>query len=218
MHAFSRARGVLAVVTALFGGITAVLLAALARRTPGAVELNALVQLVMSVFVPFIGVLTVQRAGDRSVPTALGGIARSLLSAGGFALYGVAVSAVAAASTGAGSDVGVLGQLVVASVAVQGLAQLIGTGSGLLVRRPVLACVLTIVVPLGVAVTLTSIDPSGSLRARATPFGGAIALLNLTPHAWPGWLAIAGGWGLALNAVAVLASGRHHLGSPKGAA
>lgn len=209
MRAFATARGVLNLVTVLLGAATAVLLVVLVRPAPATIEVNTFAQLVMSVFVPFLGVLTVQRADGRTAQAMLAAIARSLLIAGGFAAYGVIVSAVAGASVGQGPDARVLGQLILASVAVQALAQLTGTGFGLLVRRPVLAGALTIVVPLGVSVALTLIDPSGSLRDRATPFGGATTLLALTPNAWPGWLAIAGCWGLGLNALALLVRHAH---------
>lgn len=209
-----RARRVLVVLTVASGAATAVLLTALVRPGLPSAAVNALVQLLMSVFIPFGGVLAVQGAVGDSLARMVIAIARSVLLAGGFALYGLGVSVLAGASVGLAPDLGTFGRLLLASVAVQVLAQLVGTGLGLLVRGPVLASALTVVVPLGVSVALTAIDPSGSLSERATPFGGASGLLALTSGAWPNWWPIAGVWGVGLNAFVLLRYERDSRAAP----
>ena len=141
------------------------------------------VQLVISIFVPFLGVLAV--TGVRR-PGSGRGLTRRLLAAeslaAGCALAGVALTAIAIAGSGGSWPPGtVLAMLVVGSVLVQLIAQSTGTACGLLLRRPVVAMAATIVVPMGVTAVLSAIDPGGGLVGWLTPYGNAQALLAARP-------------------------------------
>jgi hypothetical protein len=63
------------------------------------------------------------------------------------------------------------------------IAQLVGTGCGLLLRRPAVAMAATIVVPMCVTALLGAIDPGGGLVRWLTPYGNAESLLAGTPTA-----------------------------------
>lgn len=112
------------------------------------------VQLAISVLVPFTGVLLAPR-----FLTAIGvAVACALI---GFAI---------APSPGS---------FVVGAVLVQVIAQLVGTGSGLLIRRRWVAMAATIVVPMTVTAALTVVAPD--LVRWLTPYGNATSLLAGPP-------------------------------------
>jgi hypothetical protein len=143
------------------------------------------VQLTISVFVPFFGVLAVtglHRPGsDRR-------LTRRWCAAQGFAassaLVGVLVTAIVIAWSGGSWPSGSgLAWFVVGSVLVQLIAQSTGIAAGLLLRHPVIAMAATIVVPMSVTAVLSAIDPGGGLVRWLTPYGNARALLAGEPTA-----------------------------------
>ncbi|MCU7727762.1 hypothetical protein ODJ79_28930 [Actinoplanes sp. KI2] len=134
------------------------------------------VQLAISVVVPFTGVLAVTSPHRR--------LSRRLLAAealaAGCALAGVLLAAIVSGTRPPAERLAVL---VLGSVLVQLIAQSVGTGCGLLVRRRPLAMAATIVVPMGVTVVLGALDPGGGLVRWLTPYGNARALLAGRPTA-----------------------------------
>ena len=178
----SRRGGVLTAATLLVGAGTAW---AAARSGPDFRDVLEPVQLVVSVFVPFFGVLAVtdlHRPGT-STPSRLA--PRLLAAVGfavGFALAGALLAAAATTWAGGGRPPGPrAAALVTGAVLVQVIAQLTGTGWGLLIRRPGLAMAATIVVPMSATALLTAIDPGGDLVRWLTPYGNARSLLAGAP-------------------------------------
>ncbi|PPK98797.1 hypothetical protein CLV92_101498 [Kineococcus xinjiangensis] len=173
-----------------------------AERTLAAVAGPA--QLLMSVPLPLLGVLLahdVRRAPRRAplAPTLLAavllavgaGILGSLL--GALALLPVATGASAWRDAGA---------VVLGGVLVQVLAQLTGTGLGLLLRRVAVAAVATAALPLGLWFLL-GLGPLRPLQDWLTPYAAARGLLSGRSGAleWAQWLTAALGWGAGLNAL-----------------
>jgi peptidoglycan/LPS O-acetylase OafA/YrhL len=128
--------------TALVGILAAIAVtASLPSGQRDFITISGPVQLLISVGVPFLGVLMMvdlHRSRRSFLPTLL----RALGAALAFAGFGAAATAVAVAafpsdaSEGRWSDAGVV---LLGSVLVQVVAQLTGTGLGLLIRRPVVA-------------------------------------------------------------------------------
>ena len=149
-----RALRTIFVVTAVLGVLAAV---AVAAGTPPAgptiVAVAGPNQSLMSVTVPFLGVLLVGELRDLVRPARiLGAVARALGLAMVVAVCGVLIGAAVTAAFpsdgGSGRWAGA-GVVALGSLLVQGVAQFVGTGLGLLIRRPLLACPATIVLPLG---------------------------------------------------------------------
>ncbi|SDR86775.1 hypothetical protein SAMN04488543_0651 [Friedmanniella luteola] len=206
----TRARRRLLAVVLLVGLLTAVAVAtatAPAGRTFAG--LTAPVQLVMSVGVPCTGVLlgrdlATQEARPPVLPSLLG----AGLVAAGAALVGVLATAGVlgvvgsrAADPWAGAAAVTLG-----SVLVQVLAQLVGTGLGLLIPSVTLACLSTVVLPLGLWAVLGASDALRPARGWLTPFATTGALLagRMTAVAWARWLVVVLLWGVGLNLLGVL--------------
>jgi hypothetical protein len=84
------------------------------------------------------------------------------------------------------------------------VAQLVGTGFGLLLGQPVLACVATIVVPLGLWFVL-GLDFLAAARPWLTPLASVQRLLagDMSGLAWPQWTVMALLWVGGLNALGV---------------
>jgi hypothetical protein len=61
------------------------------------------------------------------------------------------------------------------------IAQLTGTGWGLLIRRPAIAMAATILAPMATTALLNVIDRGGGLVRWFTPYGNARSLLAGTP-------------------------------------
>ncbi|GIH21306.1 hypothetical protein [Rugosimonospora africana] len=143
------------------------------------------VQLAMSVLVPFIGVLAVTElhrpgtsADRRLAPRLLPVLGLTV----GVALAGTLLAATATAWAGGGwPPAGQTATLVTGAVLVQLIAQLTGTASGMLLRRPVLAMASTVVVPMGTTALLGTIDRHDGLVRWLTPYGNAQALLAAKP-------------------------------------
>ncbi|WIM99748.1 hypothetical protein ACTOB_003410 [Actinoplanes oblitus] len=200
--AATRGRRILLVATAGIGALAAVALPAglpPAQRTFA--EFAPQVQLLISVPLPFVGVLLGNdlrgTTGARVLPT-LGG-ATLIAVVAGLAGDVFAAAATAASASTAPDPWAHAGGTALAGVLVQVLAQLIGTGLGLLIAGPVWGCLATMVLPLGAYALLA---PVGAARGWLTPYGAARQVLTGTAGAaqWTGWLVVALLWGVALNA------------------
>ncbi|MFF5173533.1 hypothetical protein ACFY3U_12935 [Micromonospora sp. NPDC000089] len=204
----TRARTILLAVTLLLGLLVAVAVAASGApedRTLSGVSLPA--QSVMSVLVPLFGVLLAHdlpRGSGRArlAPTLLGAV----LLAAGIGLVGLLCS-VAAVTLVAPSDGDAdpwrhAGTVAVGSVLVQVLAQLVGTGFGLLVRSRAVAFLGTIVLPLGCWALFGAVDVLRPAQAF-TPFDGVGNLLSgeMSAVRWAQWLGTLLIWGVGLNAL-----------------
>jgi hypothetical protein len=204
MRRHARALAAIKLVTALAALMVAIAVTAdLPRMERSFAVVSAPVQSVVSVGVPFLGVLMTydlhlrrsQRSLSSTLLTALG-------IAVGFAVFGAVVSAVAVAAYPSrsayvswGSAIGAM----LGGILVQVVAQLIGTGFGLLVRRAILACLATIVCPLGLWLVLGAIAPQA--RAWLTPYESARHILagTMTPTSWLAFVVMACMWGIGLN-------------------
>ena len=206
----TRARRRLLAITLVIGVLTAVGVALGVPppdRTIAAVVTP--VQLLMSVTVPFFGVLLAGdlRRSDRTrvAPMLLAAVALAAV----VAIFAVLVSVLATAAVPSEAPQGRwqhLGTIVLGSVLVQGVAQLVGTGLGLLVRSVVLGCIATIVIPLGLWFVLGAVPALSPAQAWLTPFPSVQHLLSgeMTPVSWVQWFVVALIWGFGLNAVGAL--------------
>jgi hypothetical protein len=192
------ARRYLVAATILLGASGAV--AYMADPTDGGgtlAEAATTAQSLISIAMPVFGILLVRDLprSARLVPTLLAviivsaaaGVLGALLGAAALALAGPGSSAwTGAAGVGAGG------------IAVQVIAGLVGTGFGLLVRRPVVAFLATIVVPLAAYAVLNA---TGGLAEWLTPYGAAQSGLAAHPNAtqWSKWLVVVLIWGVGLN-------------------
>ncbi|MBB4699958.1 hypothetical protein [Sphaerisporangium siamense] len=160
----------------------------------------------MSITVPFLGVLL---AGDlrkrppttRLIPDLL---AATLLAAA-VGIYGILVCAVTLAVAPSGTAPWLnAGTVAVGSVLVQIVAQLTGTGLGMLLRRPVVACLGTIVFPMGLWLLLSSVEALHPAQAWLTPYATVRNLLSgqMTLLTWTQWIVVLLIWGVTLNAAA----------------
>ncbi len=165
------------------------------------------VQSLMSVTAPFLGVFLVSDVyhvsrGSRLGPKLLAAIALAVA----FAFYGVLICVLATAVAPSDAVPGPwqhVGVIVLGSVLVQVLAQLIGTGLGLLMRPAVLAMVASVVLPLGLWLLLGGVDATRPAQAWLTPYASVQKLLSgqMSPLNWVQWLVVAVLWGVGLNAL-----------------
>ncbi|MFD0884516.1 hypothetical protein ACFQ08_08105, partial [Streptosporangium algeriense] len=164
-------------------------------------------QILMSVTVPFLGALLVHdlRGAPRTARLAPTLLAATLLAVAA-GLFGVLVCALtltfAPAVSGADPWLNV-GVLSVGGVLVQVTAQLTGTALGLLLRSSVIACLGTIVLPMGLWLALGAADVLHPAQAWLTPYASAQNLLSgrMTLLAWLQWTVVLLIWGVGLNAV-----------------
>ena len=197
-------------ITALIGVLAAVAVAAgtaTGDRTFAAI--SGPTQSLMSVTAPFLGVLLVSALRRPArVVTILATVVTALRLSMLVAIFGVlvcaVVTAVAPSTVGGGRWAGA-GLIVIGSLLVQGIAQLVGTGLGLLLRRPVTACLTTIVLPLGLWGLLGAVAAFRPVQAWLTPFPSVQHLLSgeMSPTAWAQWLVVLAFWGAGLNALGV---------------
>jgi hypothetical protein len=204
----TRTRRLLVAVTLLLGVLAAVGIAAAGQPADRTFAgLSTAVQSLMSVTLPFIGVLlardVVRSPGTvRVAPTLLAGTLLAIAVGAFGVLVCAAALAVAPATAVAGRWDHAL-RIAVCSVLVQIVAQLVGTGLGLLLRPAVIACLATIVLPLGLWFVLGSVAVLRPAQAWLTPFATAQVLFSarMSPWGWAQWLVVALLWGAALNAV-----------------
>ncbi|MEU1879534.1 hypothetical protein ABZ470_19650 [Streptosporangium sp. NPDC020072] len=172
-------------------------------------------QSLMSITVPFLGVLLTHdlRRTPRTARLAPTLLAATLLAAA-FGVFGALTCALALILTpavpGANPWLNVE-TLVLGGVLVQVVAQLTGTALGLLLRSPVVACLGTIVLPMGLWLVLRASPVQGWLA----PYATARNLLSgqMTPLAWLQWGTVLLIWGVGLNAVGAARLRRVPVGS-----
>ena len=171
-------------------------------------------QSLMSIVVPFLGVLaTAGIRRPRRASEVLAVVAGALGPALLIAAIGVLICAVttALAPSAAPEDRWAnAGVVALGSLLVQGVAQLVGTGMGLLIRRPTLAYAATIVLPLGLWRLCGSLAALQPAQAWLTPLPSVQHLLagEMSPARWAQWLTVLAIWGLALNAVGTARAAR----------
>ena len=206
----TRPRKWLLAITLLAGLLTA---AAVAVGSPPAARtfaaISAPAQSVMSVGVPFFGVLLTcdlwrARRETRITPTLLA--ATGLATAIAFLGVLICVVTTALVPTATSNRWAGWATIVLGSVLVQVVAALVGTSLGLLLRRPVVAGIATIVLPLGLWFLLGAVDSVHQAQGWLTPFGGVQNLLSGQMDAvrWAQWLVVLVLWGIGPNALGVL--------------
>lgn len=202
----TRPRRVLALITLLIGLAAAILVTVAvppAERTYAATAGPS--QLLISVLVPFSGVLAtsdLRRAMPR--PRLAPRLVSALVLAAAYALFGIAVGAAAVAVVPSDAGAGRwshAGAIALGGLLVQLIAQLTGTGLGLLLRRPGIAMAATIVLPLGLWLLLGTVDTLRPAQPWLTPFASAANLLSgqMSALTWAQSLVVALTWGLGLN-------------------
>jgi hypothetical protein len=203
-------RGIL-IATALLGVLAAVAVAAgtaPADRTFATVSLPT--QSLMSVTVPFLGVLLVSELhAPFRAARILAVVGRALglaLLVAAFGVLSCAVATAAFASDAPGGRWPGAAMVALGSLLVQGVAQLVGTALGLLVRRPVLACLATVALPLGLWWLLGAAAVLRPAQAWLTPYPSVQHLLSgqMTGTSWAQWLAMLAIWSVGLNTIAIL--------------
>jgi hypothetical protein len=222
LGAFGRAVGTrprmwLLVITLLAGMVCAVTVAAAAPPAERTfVTISAPTQSLMSVTVPFFGILLMSdlrrvRREARLVPTLVAALAVAVVVAAFGILVCVVVTA-AAPSAGALGRWHHVGTIAVGSVLVQVIAQLVGTGLGLLIRSAVVAFIASIVLPLGLWVVLGATQSLRPAQAWLTPYATAQNLLSgqVSPVNWAQWLVVLLVWGVGLNAAGVTIVRQRH--------
>ncbi|MBB5626483.1 hypothetical protein [Sphaerisporangium krabiense] len=87
---------------------------------------------------------------------------------------------------------------------VQTVAQLTGTALGMLLRRPAVACLATIVFPMGTWLLLSSVQSFHPAQAWLAPYATARILLSgqMTLLTWTQWIVVLLIWGVTLNTAA----------------
>ncbi|WP_157239054.1 hypothetical protein [Catenuloplanes japonicus] len=204
----TRARQWILAVTLLLGVLIAV---AVATALPAGERTLAIIafptHMIVSVVLPFLGVLLgrdlVADPSARAAPV----LGSAVGVAAGVAVLTDLVIVAALAATGpevAGAwDHAAL--VLLGGLLVQPVANLTGTGLGVLIRPAWVACLATIVIPLGVWALLGLAGPFAVVREWITPFPVAGTLLSGEVGAvdWARFLVVALIWGVGLNAVAV---------------
>lgn len=159
---------------------------------------------VVSIVVPFLGVVLVLRSARPATLCTLGrAVGIALTWAAALAILGMAITVVVVAIVNGGGHWTSLGRLLLGSVLVQLVAQATGTGLGMLTRRPLLACLLTVLLPLGLWSSLGAVVVLQPARVWLTPFASVQRLLavDMDGLAWVQWLVMVSIWGLGLNLV-----------------
>jgi hypothetical protein len=163
--------------------------------------LSAVVQSLMSVLVPLLGILLVRDL--RRAPGTAGlasTLAAAVLVAAGVGVFGAVATALVLAPSGATDAWGHAAVTALGGVLVQLLAVLVGTGMALLLR-PVPLAFLATFLPLAVWAALDAVDVLRPAR-QLTPYETARDLLSgdMSPAAWLQWLVVVLVWGVGLNA------------------
>lgn len=211
----TRPRKWLIAVTLLLGVLAGVGMVAVAQSADQTfVSVSKSAQSLMSVTLPFLGVLLVRDVLRSPGAVAL---APTLLAATLLAVvvgaFGVVVCAVALAVVPSGATMGRwdhTATITACSLLVQVVAQLVGTGLGLLLRPAVIACLGTIVLPLGLWFVLGSMAVIRPAQAWLTPYPTVQNLLSgrMSALAWAQWSVVVLLWGAALNGLGAARRGR----------
>jgi hypothetical protein len=186
-------------------GLGVLAAAAVASGSPDGhafLTVSGAVQGLMSIALPLTGVLLVRdlRRAPGPAPLAPTLLAAGLLAAA-VGLFGVLVSVIAVAAVGSTVD-GAWDQAVtvaVGSIALQVVAQLVGTGLAQLVRSATLAFLGSIVLPLGLWFLLGWLAPAA--REWLTPFANGQRLYRGELHGlgWLRWAVAILLWAVGLN-------------------
>lgn len=213
----TRTRRWLLAITLLLGALIAVLVAI---ALPGDERTLAIIafatHMVMSVTLPFLGVLLgrdlLTEPTARVAPTLGAAVAVAL----GVAAFGdlVIVAALAAAGSDLAGAWDHTGLILLGGLLVQPVATLTGTGLGVLIKPAWVACLGTIVIPLGLWALLGLAGPVAGVRDWVTPFPVAGTLISGEVRAvdWARYLVVALIWGAGLNALAALRVRAHRAG------
>jgi hypothetical protein len=203
----TRPRRCLLAVTLLLGMIAAVGVAAAADPADRTLAtLSDPTQSLMSVVVPYLGILMARdlRGAPRPVrvtPT----LTAAVLLAVAIGVFGflVCAAALTIGPSSARDPWRSAGTIALGSVLVQVVAQLLGTGLGLLLRRHVVAFLASIVLPLGLWFLLGGLDVFRPAQAWLAPYSAARNLLSghMSAVTWAQWLVILLIWGVGPNAV-----------------
>jgi hypothetical protein len=203
----TRTRRWLLAITLLLGVLVAV---AVATALPADERTLAILayptHMIMSVTLPFLGVLLgrdlLTDPAARAAPTLGAAVAVAL----GVAVLGDLVIVAALAATGSGPPGAWdhAGLILLGGLLIQPVANLTGTGLGVLIRPAWAACLGTVVIPLGVWALLGFAGPAAAVREWVTPFPVAGTLISGEVDAvdWARYLVVALIWGLGLNALA----------------
>jgi hypothetical protein len=172
------------------------------------VALSDPVQSLMSALLPLLGILLVRDLRD--APRFLPSVVAAVLVAAAVGAFGVAACAVALAvrPAGAAGDPRAHVAVVAAGgVLVQVVAQLVGTGMGLLLRSAPAAFLATFL-PFVLWLALGAADVLRPGQDWLTPYETARHLLSgrMSALAWLQWAVVALLWGAGLNAAGVAAA------------
>lgn len=215
----TRPRQVLLAVTLLLGAFVAVAMAVAAPPADRTfARVCGLVQILMSVPLPFVGVLLSSdlKRGEHGLRPAPVALAAAGLAAA-VALVGAALSALALTltvpgaegSNGAGGAAVALwahaAMVVLGSVIVQLVAQFVGTGLGLLISHRAVAMAATIVVPLGLLLVLGAVAPLRPAQPWLVPYPSAQQLLTgeMSTVTWARLLVVIVLWDVGLNLLGI---------------
>jgi hypothetical protein len=155
----------------------------------------------MSVVLPAIGVLLARDVRTSAAARVESTILAAAILAAAVGAFGAVVGA-AALAVNPGTDAWAsAASIAIGGVLVQIVANLVGTGMGLLIRPAGVAFLATIVVPLGFWFILGLVNAGGA-QAWLTPYGVAQNLLT-EPAAvvWVQWLLVFLLWGVGLNLI-----------------
>ncbi|MFI7606030.1 hypothetical protein ACIBTV_12985 [Micromonospora sp. NPDC049366] len=204
----TRPRRWLVATTLLLGLLAAVATTAAPPEDITFSTVSDLVQSLMSVTVPFLGVLLAHDLRRSPRPARPGPtLLAAVLLAAAVGVFGILVSGAAIALAPSGTATTPwqhAATIAVGGVLVQIVAQLVGTGLGLLLRSTLVACLATIVLPLGLWALLGAVDALSPAQAF-TPYATVRNLLSgeMNVAKWAQWLAVLLIWGVGLNALGV---------------
>jgi hypothetical protein len=134
----------------------------------------------------------------------------AILLAAGVAILGAVFCAVTLALVSPGADAWAhAGMIVAGGCLVQIVANLTGTGLGLLLR-PALAIPATVVLPLGLYLLLGAVDAVRPAQGWLTPYAALRDLLSgeMSALDWAQWVVVAAIWAVGLNAAGRLRRNR----------
>ena len=163
-------------------------------------------QSLVSVLVPLLGVL-LGNALRRTRTSVAATLTSAALAAAASAAVGTAAAAVTVAATSSAPDRWHRGVAVaVGCVAVQVVAQLVGTGLGLLIPLRPVAMAATVILPLGLWAALGAVPGLAAAQPWLTPYAWVPTLLGGSSPAtgWAPYAVVIALWAVGLNAVGVL--------------
>ena len=164
-------------------------------------------QSLMSVVVPALGISAARDLRGNGKARVAPVLTAAALLAACIGLFGLLVCAAALAlvSSSAQDPWRSAGIIALGGVLVQVVAVLLGTGLGLLLRRPVVAFLASIVLPLGLWFLLGSLDALRPAQAWLAPYSSVRNLLSghMSVVTWTQWLVIFLIWAVGLNVAGI---------------